>query len=158
MSPGGVASDNSVTLTLADTQGMLDSVTLNINAQVKTPHYCNPHMSDVIKRVWWPKLTSCSFWPDYLLLIRVRRFLQCWMTPVYQDRQPAQASRSYWSATIPSPRMEHLTTDTMWVSSPHMCSALFQREELSNKGGSRFYIANLSTRWRNNNPLWWITC
>lgn len=35
MSPGGVASDNSVTLTLADAQGMLDGVTLNLNTQVK---------------------------------------------------------------------------------------------------------------------------
>lgn len=34
MSPGGVANDNSVTLTLTDTQGMLDGVTLNLNAQV----------------------------------------------------------------------------------------------------------------------------
>lgn len=34
MSPGGVASDGSVTLTLADAQGMLDGVTLNLNAQV----------------------------------------------------------------------------------------------------------------------------
>lgn len=34
MSPGGVASDSSVTLTLADAQGMLDGVTLNLNAQV----------------------------------------------------------------------------------------------------------------------------
>ncbi|XP_074539867.1 zinc finger protein 236 isoform X1 [Halichoeres trimaculatus] len=33
MSPGGVASDNSVTLTLADAQGMLDGVTLNLNTQ-----------------------------------------------------------------------------------------------------------------------------
>uniref|UniRef100_H2V6B4 Zinc finger protein 236 n=1 Tax=Takifugu rubripes TaxID=31033 RepID=H2V6B4_TAKRU len=36
MSPGGVASDNSVTLTLADTHGMLDGVTLNLNTQVNT--------------------------------------------------------------------------------------------------------------------------
>lgn len=35
MSPGGVASDGSVTLTLADAQGMLEGVTLNLNAQVK---------------------------------------------------------------------------------------------------------------------------
>lgn len=35
MSPGGVASDSSVTLTLTDAQGMLDGVTLNLNAQVK---------------------------------------------------------------------------------------------------------------------------
>lgn len=35
MSPGGVANDNSVTLTLTDTQGMLDGVTLNLNAPVK---------------------------------------------------------------------------------------------------------------------------
>lgn len=35
MSPGGVASDSSVTLTLADAQGMLDGVTLNLNTQVK---------------------------------------------------------------------------------------------------------------------------
>uniref|UniRef100_A0A3Q3LDE8 Zinc finger protein 236 n=1 Tax=Labrus bergylta TaxID=56723 RepID=A0A3Q3LDE8_9LABR len=33
MSPGGVASDNSVTLTLADAQGILDGVTLNLNTQ-----------------------------------------------------------------------------------------------------------------------------
>ncbi|XP_041844446.1 zinc finger protein 236-like isoform X2 [Melanotaenia boesemani] len=33
MSPGGVASDGSVTLTLADAQGMLDGVTLNLNTQ-----------------------------------------------------------------------------------------------------------------------------
>ncbi|XP_056236976.1 zinc finger protein 236-like [Seriola aureovittata] len=36
MSPGGVASDGSVTLTLADAQGMLDGVTLNLNAQGQT--------------------------------------------------------------------------------------------------------------------------
>ncbi|XP_075869029.1 zinc finger protein 236 isoform X2 [Nelusetta ayraudi] len=36
MSPGGVANDNSVTLTLTDTQGMLDGVTLNLNAQGQT--------------------------------------------------------------------------------------------------------------------------
>lgn len=36
MSPGGVASDNSVTLTLADAHSMLDGVTLNLNAQVNT--------------------------------------------------------------------------------------------------------------------------
>ncbi|KAM3614930.1 uncharacterized protein V6R79_020939 [Siganus canaliculatus] len=36
MSPGGVASDSSVTLTLADAQGMLDGVTLNLNAQGQT--------------------------------------------------------------------------------------------------------------------------
>ncbi|XP_011603674.2 zinc finger protein 236 [Takifugu rubripes] len=36
MSPGGVASDNSVTLTLADTHGMLDGVTLNLNTQGQT--------------------------------------------------------------------------------------------------------------------------
>lgn len=35
MSPGGVANDGSVTLTLADDQGMLDGVTLNLNTQVK---------------------------------------------------------------------------------------------------------------------------
>jgi len=35
MSPGGVASDGSVTLTLADAQGMLDGVTLNLNTQVR---------------------------------------------------------------------------------------------------------------------------
>lgn len=35
MSTGGVASDGSVTLTLADAQGMLDGVTLNLNAQVR---------------------------------------------------------------------------------------------------------------------------
>lgn len=35
MSSGGVAVDGSVTLTLADAQGMLDGVTLNLNAQVK---------------------------------------------------------------------------------------------------------------------------
>lgn len=34
MSPGGVANDSSVTLTLADTHGMLDGVTLNLNTQV----------------------------------------------------------------------------------------------------------------------------
>lgn len=34
MSPGGVANDTSVTLTLADAQGMLEGVTLNLNAQV----------------------------------------------------------------------------------------------------------------------------
>lgn len=34
MSPGGVANDNSVTLTLADAQGMLEGVTLNLNPQV----------------------------------------------------------------------------------------------------------------------------
>lgn len=34
MSSGGVASDSSVTLTLADAQGMLDGVTLNLNTQV----------------------------------------------------------------------------------------------------------------------------
>lgn len=34
MSAGGVANDNSVTLTLADAQGMLDGVTLNLNTQV----------------------------------------------------------------------------------------------------------------------------
>ncbi|XP_034031282.1 zinc finger protein 236-like [Thalassophryne amazonica] len=33
MSPGGVATDNSVTLTLAEAQGMLDGVTLNLNTQ-----------------------------------------------------------------------------------------------------------------------------
>ncbi|XP_005450718.1 zinc finger protein 236 isoform X2 [Oreochromis niloticus] len=33
MSPGAVASDGSVTLTLADAQGMLDGVTLNLNTQ-----------------------------------------------------------------------------------------------------------------------------
>ncbi|XP_034729238.1 zinc finger protein 236-like [Etheostoma cragini] len=36
MSPGGVASDDSVTLTLADAQGMLDGVTLNLNTQGPT--------------------------------------------------------------------------------------------------------------------------
>uniref|UniRef100_A0A3Q1FY96 Zinc finger protein 236 n=1 Tax=Acanthochromis polyacanthus TaxID=80966 RepID=A0A3Q1FY96_9TELE len=36
MSPGGAASDSSVTLTLADAQGMLDGVTLNLNAQGQT--------------------------------------------------------------------------------------------------------------------------
>uniref|UniRef100_A0A7N6C2L7 C2H2-type domain-containing protein n=1 Tax=Anabas testudineus TaxID=64144 RepID=A0A7N6C2L7_ANATE len=36
MSPGGVASDGSVTLTLADAQGMLEGVTLNLNAQAQT--------------------------------------------------------------------------------------------------------------------------
>uniref|UniRef100_A0A8D0CSE8 Zinc finger protein 236 n=2 Tax=Sander lucioperca TaxID=283035 RepID=A0A8D0CSE8_SANLU len=36
MSPGGVASDDSVTLTLADAQGMLDGVTLNLNTQGQT--------------------------------------------------------------------------------------------------------------------------
>ncbi|XP_061572310.1 zinc finger protein 236-like [Cololabis saira] len=36
MSPGGVASDGSVTLTLTDAQGMLDTVTLNLNAQGQT--------------------------------------------------------------------------------------------------------------------------
>uniref|UniRef100_A0A665T090 C2H2-type domain-containing protein n=1 Tax=Echeneis naucrates TaxID=173247 RepID=A0A665T090_ECHNA len=36
MSPGGVASDGSVTLTLADAQGMLDGVTLNLNTQGQT--------------------------------------------------------------------------------------------------------------------------
>uniref|UniRef100_A0A8C4DK37 Zinc finger protein 236 n=1 Tax=Dicentrarchus labrax TaxID=13489 RepID=A0A8C4DK37_DICLA len=36
MSPGGVASDNSVTLTLADAQGMLEGVTLNLNTQGQT--------------------------------------------------------------------------------------------------------------------------
>ena len=35
MSSGSVV-DGSVTLTLADTQGMLDAVTLNLNAQVHT--------------------------------------------------------------------------------------------------------------------------
>lgn len=38
MSPGGVASDSSVTLTLADAQGMLDGVTLNLNTQVRKKH------------------------------------------------------------------------------------------------------------------------
>uniref|UniRef100_A0A668AVE7 Zinc finger protein 236 n=1 Tax=Myripristis murdjan TaxID=586833 RepID=A0A668AVE7_9TELE len=36
MSPGGVTSDGSVTLTLADAQGMLDGVTLNLNPQGQT--------------------------------------------------------------------------------------------------------------------------
>ncbi|CAG6015971.1 unnamed protein product [Menidia menidia] len=36
MSPGGMASDGSVTLTLADAQGMLDGVTLNLNTQAQT--------------------------------------------------------------------------------------------------------------------------
>ncbi|XP_030605132.1 zinc finger protein 236 isoform X3 [Archocentrus centrarchus] len=36
MSSGGVASDGSVTLTLADAQGMLDGVTLNLNTQGQT--------------------------------------------------------------------------------------------------------------------------
>uniref|UniRef100_A0A3B4AUW8 C2H2-type domain-containing protein n=1 Tax=Periophthalmus magnuspinnatus TaxID=409849 RepID=A0A3B4AUW8_9GOBI len=36
MSPATVASDGSVTLTLADAQGMLDGVTLNLNAQGQT--------------------------------------------------------------------------------------------------------------------------
>uniref|UniRef100_A0A3P9BJ12 Zinc finger protein 236 n=1 Tax=Maylandia zebra TaxID=106582 RepID=A0A3P9BJ12_9CICH len=36
MSPGTVASDGSVTLTLADAQGMLDGVTLNLNTQGQT--------------------------------------------------------------------------------------------------------------------------
>ncbi|XP_054898100.1 zinc finger protein 236-like isoform X2 [Poeciliopsis prolifica] len=36
MSPGGVASDGSVTLTLTDAQGMLDGVTLNLSAQGQT--------------------------------------------------------------------------------------------------------------------------
>ncbi|XP_035019257.2 zinc finger protein 236 isoform X3 [Hippoglossus stenolepis] len=36
MSPGGDASDGSVTLTLADAQGMLDGVTLNLNTQSQT--------------------------------------------------------------------------------------------------------------------------
>ncbi|MEQ2189503.1 hypothetical protein GOODEAATRI_025980, partial [Goodea atripinnis] len=42
MSPGGVASDGSVTLTLTDTQGMLDGVTLNLSAQLaNTFHFCS---------------------------------------------------------------------------------------------------------------------
>ncbi|XP_013880065.1 zinc finger protein 236 [Austrofundulus limnaeus] len=36
MSPGAVASDGSVTLTLSDAQGMLDGVTLNLSAQGQT--------------------------------------------------------------------------------------------------------------------------
>ncbi|XP_068586146.1 zinc finger protein 236-like [Cebidichthys violaceus] len=36
MSPGGGASEDSVTLTLADAQGMLDGVTLNLNTQGQT--------------------------------------------------------------------------------------------------------------------------
>ncbi|KAK2910564.1 zinc finger protein 236-like isoform X1 [Channa argus] len=36
MPPAGVASDGSVTLTLADAQGMLDGVTLNLNPQAQT--------------------------------------------------------------------------------------------------------------------------
>ncbi|KAI9520910.1 hypothetical protein NQZ68_013316 [Dissostichus eleginoides] len=36
MSPGGVAGDDSVTLTLADAQGMLEGVTLNLNTQGQT--------------------------------------------------------------------------------------------------------------------------
>ncbi|KAM9807354.1 zinc finger protein 236-like isoform X3 [Syngnathus typhle] len=36
LSPGGVASDGSVTLTLADDQGMLDGVTVNLNTQGQT--------------------------------------------------------------------------------------------------------------------------
>ncbi|XP_026149081.1 zinc finger protein 236 isoform X2 [Mastacembelus armatus] len=36
MSPGGVGSDGSVTLTLADAQGMLDGVTINLNPQGQT--------------------------------------------------------------------------------------------------------------------------
>jgi len=37
MSPGGVAADGSVTLTLAEAQGMLEGVTLNLNTQVCAP-------------------------------------------------------------------------------------------------------------------------
>uniref|UniRef100_G3NPW0 Zinc finger protein 236 n=1 Tax=Gasterosteus aculeatus aculeatus TaxID=481459 RepID=G3NPW0_GASAC len=37
MSPGGVAGDDTVTLTLADAQGILDGVTLNLNAQGQFP-------------------------------------------------------------------------------------------------------------------------
>lgn len=51
----------------------------------------------------------------FFVLLRARRFPLCWMTPGYQDTPPAQASRSYWSATTPSPQMEHLTMDIMWV-------------------------------------------
>nr|XP_057908770.1 zinc finger protein 236-like isoform X1 [Doryrhamphus excisus] len=36
MSPGGVANDGSVTLTLADAQGMLDGVTVNLSTQPQT--------------------------------------------------------------------------------------------------------------------------
>lgn len=50
MSPGGVASDSSVTLTLADAQGMLDGVTLNLNTQVtkKTHQQCTQTHLDAI--------------------------------------------------------------------------------------------------------------
>lgn len=46
MSPGGVASDSSVTLTLADAQGMLDGVTLNLNAQVTRTKHQQPNNND----------------------------------------------------------------------------------------------------------------
>ena len=36
MSQGGVAADGSVTLTLAEAQGMLEGVTLNLNSQVRS--------------------------------------------------------------------------------------------------------------------------
>lgn len=105
MSPGGVAGDDSVTLTLADAQGMLEGVTLNLNTQVNVDTW-TMHNTNV---------SSCSLSAallEYLLNFRVRPFLQCWMT---QDSQPAQASRLYWSATIPNPQTERLTMDTMWV-------------------------------------------
>ncbi|XP_061676485.1 zinc finger protein 236-like isoform X4 [Syngnathoides biaculeatus] len=43
LSPGGVANDGSVTLTLADAQGMLDGVTLNLSTQGQT---CAAVMND----------------------------------------------------------------------------------------------------------------
>lgn len=48
MSPGAVASDGSVTLTLSDAQGMLDGVTLNLSAQVQISIVCDPleYLSD----------------------------------------------------------------------------------------------------------------
>lgn len=50
MSPGGVASDSSVTLTLADAQGMLDGVTLNLNTQVRKSTSANTHFTHTLQR------------------------------------------------------------------------------------------------------------
>lgn len=97
MSPGGVANDSSVTLTLADAQGMLDGVTLNLNTQVTTNRAksrgssSNPFFCVIV----------------HVLFLRLRPFLPCWATLVCQDRR-ARASRSSWSVTTPSPTAERL--------------------------------------------------
>ncbi|XP_035985898.1 zinc finger protein 236 isoform X3 [Fundulus heteroclitus] len=59
MSPGGVASDGSVTLTLTDDQGMLEGVTLNLSAQEhERVHQPGPSPSSQKPRVF--NCSSCA--------------------------------------------------------------------------------------------------